>query len=177
MSLQSIKNRIRYFNRDILNPLMLSFAGRTHSPYAIVKHEGRRSGRLYTTPVLAMEHGDGFVMPLPYGTDTDWCRNVMAANGAVIAVQGRAYRVGYPEVIPPSEGLEAFPLWIGWLLDLSETKAYLRVTRVSDSPEPAYVYRAIIAGYPITQAVLALGAVVLVMGALIVLLRALRRND
>jgi len=161
MALQWIKDRVRYFNRDVLNPLMLTFAGRSYSPYAMIEHVGRKSGRIYTTPVLAMEDGDEFVIPLPYGANTDWCRNVLAANGAVIVVRGRAYRVGYPEVVPPSKALRAFPNWTRWLLDLVETDRYLRVKRLSDSPEPPSVYEAIVAGYPITRAVLILGALLL----------------
>lgn len=176
MGFQTIKDRVRLFNREILNPITLSFAGRPHSPYAIVQHEGRKSGRIYTTPVVAREIEDGFVIPLPYGASTDWCRNVIAANGAVIAAQGDAYRVGHPEVIPPAKALEAFPAWMGRLLDSAETEEYLRVERVSDSPEPPSVYRAIIADYPITRAVLALGGVLLAMVLLIVLVRGLRRK-
>ena len=176
MNFETIKDRVRYFNRAVLNPITLSFAGRPSSPYAIVQHEGRRSGRIYTTPVVAWEVEDGFVIPLPYGADTDWCRNVIAANGAVIAAQGQAYRVGHPEMITPSEARAAFPSWVGWLLDWVGIDEYLRVKRVSDSPEPSSIYRVIIADYPITRAVLALGGVLLVVGLLIVLIRGLRRQ-
>jgi deazaflavin-dependent oxidoreductase (nitroreductase family) len=176
MDFQAIKDRVRLFNREILNPITLSFAGRPYSPYAIVQHEGRKSGRMYTTPVVAREVEDGYVIPLPYGADTDWCRNVIAANGAVIAVSGDAYAVGHPEVIPPDEALGAFPAWMGWLLDAAETEAYLTVERVSDSPEPPSVYRTMIADYPISRAVLALGGVILIIALLIVLIRGLRRE-
>ena len=73
--------RIRRFNRAILNPLMLRVADRFHGTYpAVVHHVGRRSGRRYRTPVVAQPIRGGFVIPLPYGTDTDWCRNVRAAG-------------------------------------------------------------------------------------------------
>jgi deazaflavin-dependent oxidoreductase (nitroreductase family) len=176
MGLQGLKDRVRLFNREILNPITLSVAGRPYSPYAIVQHEGRKSGRIYTTPVVAREVEDGYVIPLPYGTGTDWCRNVMAANGAVIAVGGDAYAVGNPEIIPPDAALGAFPDWMGGLLDAAETDAYLYVERVSDSPEPPSVYRTMIADYPITRAVLALGSVILILVLLIVLIRGLRRK-
>lgn len=176
MALQWIKDHLRYFNRDVLNPLMLAFAGRSYSSYAMIEHVGRKSGRIYTTPVLGMEDGDEFVIPLPYGADTDWCRNVIAANGAVIVHRGRAYRVGYPEVVPPSKALRAFPSWMRWLLDLAETDRYLRVKRLSDSPEPPSVYETIVADYPITRAVLILGTLILAFMFLVLLLRRVGRR-
>lgn len=161
MSFEAFKDRLRVINREIINPITLSIAGRPYSPHAIIQHEGRKSGNIYTTPILVKEIEDGFVIPLPYGSDTDWCRNVIAANGAVIAVQGRAYRVGHPAVIPASEGVKAFPSWMGWFLNAAGTDQYLRVRRISESPEPQSIYRIIIADYPITRAVAVLGGLFL----------------
>jgi hypothetical protein len=39
------------FRRGV-NPGMLRIAGRRWSPWAIVRHVGRRSGRAYATPVI-----------------------------------------------------------------------------------------------------------------------------
>lgn len=157
MSFEAFKDRLRVINREIINPITLSLAGRPYIPYGIVQHEGRTSGRIYRTPILVREVEDGFVIPLPYGSNTDWCRNVLAANGAVIAVQGRAYRVGHPEVLPASEGVGAFPSWMGWLLDVAGTDRYLRVEHISESPEPQSIYRMMIADYPIARAIVFAG--------------------
>jgi hypothetical protein len=67
---------LRHVNRDIFNRLTLTFAGR--HVYAVMHHVGRRTGHLYTTPVVALPIADGFMMPLLFGADTDWCRNLLA---------------------------------------------------------------------------------------------------
>ena len=41
---------------------------------------GRKSGRVYTTPLTSSHFGDGFQLPLPYGPQVDWCRNTVAAG-------------------------------------------------------------------------------------------------
>jgi len=97
---------IRRFNRTILNPILLRVADRFHGTYpAVVSHVGRRSGRRYRTPVVAQPVDGGFVIPLPYGTETDWCRNVRAAGHFSIERAGQTYEVGNPEVVGPAEAL------------------------------------------------------------------------
>jgi deazaflavin-dependent oxidoreductase (nitroreductase family) len=101
---------IRRFNRAVLNPLMLRAAGRFQGTYpAVVRHAGRRSGRGYRTPVVAQPVPGGFIIPLPYGADTDWCRNVRAAGRFTIERQGQTYDVGQPELIGPDEALPLIP--------------------------------------------------------------------
>lgn len=41
----------------------------------------------------------GFLIPLPYGTDVDWLRNVQAAGRAAIRVHGQSFIVAEPVVI------------------------------------------------------------------------------
>ena len=42
-------NRIRTFNKYITSPLLRTFASRSHGPFAIIRHVGRRSGKPYET--------------------------------------------------------------------------------------------------------------------------------
>jgi deazaflavin-dependent oxidoreductase (nitroreductase family) len=65
----------------------------------VVEHRGRRSGKQYATPVVVERVPDGFVIPLPYGIDVDWLRNVVAAGHANIRAHGRSHRVVQPEII------------------------------------------------------------------------------
>lgn len=98
--------RIRRFNRAVLNPLMLRVADRVRGTYpAVVHHVGRRSGRAYRTPVVARPIAGGFVIPLPYGVDTDWCRNARAADHFSITRAGETTEVGDLEVIGAAEAL------------------------------------------------------------------------
>lgn len=94
-----IRDRVRKFNKYVLNPAMLQLAGRKHWYAAVIRHTGRRSGRRYATPVVAEPVADGFVVPLPYGTGVDWLRNLLAAGCAVVTVHGQTYDITDPEII------------------------------------------------------------------------------
>jgi deazaflavin-dependent oxidoreductase (nitroreductase family) len=67
--------------------------------YGVLEHRGRRSGKVFRTPVVVRPTSDGFVVPMPWGEGTDWCRNVRASGQAVIRWNGRAYLVDRPEVL------------------------------------------------------------------------------
>ena len=83
----------------VLNPAMLKLAGRRHVPMAAqVRHVGRKSGRQYVTPVGAHLAGDIFVIPLTFGNQSDWSRNVRAAGGCSIRMNGVDYQVSRPEL-------------------------------------------------------------------------------
>jgi deazaflavin-dependent oxidoreductase (nitroreductase family) len=66
--------------------------------WAVVIHRGRTSGRIYRTPLWAFRRGNGFVIALTYGRETDWLQNVLAAGGCEIQSRRRYYEVGNPKV-------------------------------------------------------------------------------
>jgi deazaflavin-dependent oxidoreductase (nitroreductase family) len=68
--------------------------------YGVLHHTGRRSGAAYHTPVVAKATERGIVIPLPYGEDTDWCRNVLAAGTCSLTLNGEEYALHSPEVVP-----------------------------------------------------------------------------
>ena len=83
----------------VLNPVMMTLAGRRHVRMAAqVRHIGRKSGRPYVTPVGAGRAGDIFVIPLTFGNQSDWSRNIRAAGGATIRLNGVDYRVDQPQL-------------------------------------------------------------------------------
>ena len=83
----------------ILNPAILKLAGRRHVGFAAqIRHAGRRSGRQYVTPVSARLAGDTFIIPLTFGNQSDWSRNVRAAGRCSIRLNGTDYRAVRPEL-------------------------------------------------------------------------------
>jgi len=96
---------VRTFTKVVLNPAMRLVAGRRHWYAAALHHVGRRTGRPYTTPVVAEPVQDGFVVPLPYGTHVDWLRNIQAAGQATIDVHGRHYTIDQPRVDGAAQAL------------------------------------------------------------------------
>lgn len=103
-STQAVLRRLTQVTR----PLAMRSAGTEKSGTSIVRHVGRRSGRTYETPVVAVEHDDCFFIALPYGERTDWSKNVVAGGTASVVSHGRTYRVDQPQVIPMAEATSYF---------------------------------------------------------------------
>ncbi len=109
---QAFFARIARFNKHWTNRATMLFAGRPHSPYAVIHHVGRRSGQPYATPVITGPVPDGFVIPLGYGAAVDWYRNLKAAGECTLEWQGNTYTLGTPELVDAATALPAFPpLW------------------------------------------------------------------
>ena len=84
----------------LFNPLTMRLAGTRIFPlYGVMQHRGRRSGRLFRTPVVVKATRDGFIVPMPWGEGTDWYRNVHAAGECTIRWKGRDYPLVDPQVI------------------------------------------------------------------------------
>jgi deazaflavin-dependent oxidoreductase (nitroreductase family) len=90
---------LRRFSR-LFNPMQMRTAGSRGAPTSVIRHVGRKSGRAYATPVDAVATEDGFLIALPYGTQSNWARNVLASGNATIVDDGNTYAVDRPEVIP-----------------------------------------------------------------------------
>jgi deazaflavin-dependent oxidoreductase (nitroreductase family) len=119
---------LRHFNKYVTNRLAMTPAGRRI--YAVVHHIGRHSGRAYSTPVIMGAIADDFVIPIAYGTNADWCRNVRAAGRCTIEWQGNTYPVSAPELVEAEVALPAFPPLWRRLLRLYGVRHFLRLRRV-----------------------------------------------
>jgi deazaflavin-dependent oxidoreductase (nitroreductase family) len=124
---------MRRINRDFTNRVMGPIAAFA-PPMAVVHHVGRKSGRAYRTPVLAFSIESGILAPLPYGTDTDWVLNLVAAGEGELEVFGRRQAVENPRVVDAGAARELVPDLLGPLLRLLDLPGFLLLDRV----EPAY---------------------------------------
>ena len=104
-----LQTLIRMSNKYLLNPLMLRLAGKRFWYASAVEHIGRRSGKQYWTPVVADRAGDHLVIPLPYGTQVDWLRNVITAGGATVVRKGDTFVTEAPEIIDATQALPLVP--------------------------------------------------------------------
>ncbi|GAA2850680.1 hypothetical protein Acy02nite_34020 [Actinoplanes cyaneus] len=80
-------------------PAVRVLAGRRFSPWAVVHHRGRVSGRDLTVPVAVVATPDGFVINLPWGAGTNWVRNVLAAGGCTVRWKAADHRMGDPRIV------------------------------------------------------------------------------
>lgn len=124
---------VRAFNKHLLNPAMMKLAGRRHWYAAVIQHKGRRSGKEYATPVWAEPTEDGFVVPLPYGEEVDWLRNVLKAGKCTIEAKGVSYPVGELEVVEASEVEPVLPSWPRFLFKLYGVRSYLKARTLDEA--------------------------------------------
>ncbi len=118
-------------NRVGLNHLTRHIA--PHLPgFGVVEHRGRRSGRLYRTPVNVFRAPGGYRIALTYGADAEWVRNVVAAGGAVIHTRGRRVAVGAPR-LEHDERRRSMPDPVRQILGLLHVTDFLRLDEV-DAP-------------------------------------------
>jgi deazaflavin-dependent oxidoreductase (nitroreductase family) len=72
------------------------------APIVILVHRGRRSGRIYRTPVEAIVERPGEIVISPArGRRGDWFRNIVAGGLVEVRLRGRSYRASTREL---SEG-------------------------------------------------------------------------
>jgi len=113
MALPSLLGRI---NRRVTNPILWPIVARLpRSPFGRIVHIGRRSGRLYRTPVLGFRHGHRLVVALTYGPGTQWVQNVLAASECEFATRRGTRHLVDPRLLHDPER-RLVPPWVGRIL-------------------------------------------------------------
>ncbi len=124
----------------VLNPAITRLAGRRHVRFAAqIRHTGRRSGRQYVTPASARLAGDTFVIPLTFGSQSDWSRNVRAAGGCGIRLNGTDYRAVQPRLADWEQARQvagsAFSPVERAMLQVLGIRQYLLLQRAAPTPD------------------------------------------
>jgi deazaflavin-dependent oxidoreductase (nitroreductase family) len=126
-----VPNIMRVISRRFINPPVLRWAGKRCSPHAVIYHVGRRSGRLYRTPVVALPTAGGFIITLTYGTKTDWYRNMQAMPQTRLRWHGRDYMVTAPEIVDAQRAATVLPPLMRFLTWLIGIRTYIEVKRLN----------------------------------------------
>lgn len=120
--------RVIRFVAGFVNPLVLLVAGRRWMPVVgILRHRGRRSGRVYATPLGMRAYRDTFVMPLTFSRHSAWYRNISASGSAVATYRGRDFALTMPEVVDYATAAPAFPRYELLQFRLVGINEYLRM--------------------------------------------------
>ena len=93
-----IPHFMRRVNRVLTNPLLGTFAWLV-PPLAVVHHVGRRTGRAYRTPVVAFRGDGAVVIPMTYGRDVDWARNIVHAKKCELDRLGSRIALRKPRIV------------------------------------------------------------------------------
>ena len=120
------KRWVEAFHRAITNRIASRFAARLPG-FAIVANVGRKSGRLYRTPVNVFREPDGFLIALTYGRDSEWVRNVLAAGGCQLETRRMQYQLFRPVLVhDPTH--RRFPLLARIILGLIDANDFLQLS-------------------------------------------------
>jgi len=116
-----------------LNKKALNFVGRTG--IADLEHVGRKSGRIHHTPVRAFRSGEKVVIGLNFGRESDWMKNVAAAQRCRMRLHDQEMDLAEPRIVPIAEGMKSMPTVFGLgLRYLVRTRDCLELTVVSTVP-------------------------------------------
>jgi deazaflavin-dependent oxidoreductase (nitroreductase family) len=92
------KRWVAAFNLAVTNRITSRFAARLPG-FGILTHVGRKSGKLYRTPLNVFRVPEGFLIALTYGRDSEWVKNVLAAGGCQLETQVMRYRLSAPTIV------------------------------------------------------------------------------
>jgi deazaflavin-dependent oxidoreductase (nitroreductase family) len=124
-----LPKRLARFNVHVTNRVLGPFA-RSLPGFAVVAHVGRRSGRVYRTPVSLFRNGDRYVIALMYGADSQWVRNVLAAGEVDVETRGQRMHLVEPEVVHDAERSRV-PAPVRPVLGLARVAEFMLLRRVS----------------------------------------------
>lgn len=128
---------IVWMSKKVMNPMQMRSAGTPGAYASIVRHRGRVSGAEYETPVGVVANGDAFLVALPYGSRTQWLRNVLAAGSATLVHEGNTYQVDRPELIAMATVADRFPASDQGMFRWLRVEDCLRLRNVEHAGEAA----------------------------------------
>lgn len=100
--------------------------------WAVLRHVGRRTGRPYEIPIVALPIKGGFLIPLPFGDATQWLKNLQAVDRAGLRRAGRDYVIDRPEVVDLETAGAGLPTPIRFASRRFGIRRFVRVRRVED---------------------------------------------
>jgi deazaflavin-dependent oxidoreductase (nitroreductase family) len=104
------KRWLAAFNLAVTNRITSRFASWLPG-FGIITHVGRKSGKVYRTPVNVFRAPNGFLVALTYGTQSEWVKNVLAAGGCQLETRGLRHQLTAPTIVhDPTRRRFPFPV-------------------------------------------------------------------
>jgi deazaflavin-dependent oxidoreductase (nitroreductase family) len=129
------KRWVAAFNLVVTNRITSLFAARLPG-FGIVTHKGRKSGRIYRTPVNVFRAPNGFLIALTYGRDSEWVRNVLAAGDCQLETHGARYHLSAPIIVHDSTR-RRFPLVVRIVLGMIGANDFLQLSTSQAQSQPS----------------------------------------
>jgi deazaflavin-dependent oxidoreductase (nitroreductase family) len=120
------KRWVAAFNLAVTNRITSRFANRLPG-FGILIHVGRKSGRVYRTPVNVFRVPEGFLIALTYGRDSEWVKNVLAAGKCQLETRLVRYQLSSPTIVhDPSR--RRFPFVVRMILRLIGANDFMQLS-------------------------------------------------
>ena len=106
------KRWLAKINIALTNRITSLFAGSLPG-FGILTHVGRKSGKLYRTPINVLRASNGFIIALTYSSQSEWVKNVLAAGGCELQTHWKEYQLCTPNIVrDPTRWRFPFPVRI-----------------------------------------------------------------
>jgi deazaflavin-dependent oxidoreductase (nitroreductase family) len=123
------------FRKRWLAKINIAFTNRITGLFAgwfpglgILTHVGRKSGKVYRTPVNVFRASNGFIVALTYSSQSEWVKNVLAAGGCELETRGTKCQLSAPKVVhDPTR--KRFPFPVRLLLRTVGANEYMELSR------------------------------------------------
>jgi deazaflavin-dependent oxidoreductase (nitroreductase family) len=119
------KRWLAKINIAVTNRITGLFAGWLPG-FGILTHVGRKSVKVYRTPVNVFRTPNGFIIALTYSSQSEWVKNVLAAGGCELKTRGKQYRLSAPNVVrDPTR--RRFPIPVRLVLRIVGADEYMEI--------------------------------------------------
>jgi deazaflavin-dependent oxidoreductase (nitroreductase family) len=96
--------------------------------FGILTHIGRKSGKVYQTPVNVFRASNGFIIALTYSSESEWVKNVLATGGCRLKTRGKKYQLSAPKVVrDPTR--RRFPVPVRVVLRIVGADEYMELSK------------------------------------------------
>jgi deazaflavin-dependent oxidoreductase (nitroreductase family) len=120
------KRWVAAFNLAVTNRITSRFAARLPG-FGILTHVGRKSGRVYRTPVNVFTEPEGFLIALTYGQESEWVKNVLAIGGCQLETRRVLYQLSASTIVhDPSR--RRFPLFVRIILGIIGANDFMQLS-------------------------------------------------
>jgi deazaflavin-dependent oxidoreductase (nitroreductase family) len=120
------KRWLAKINIAVTNRITGLFAGWLPG-FGILTHIGRKSGKVYHTPINVFRASNGFIVALTYSSQCEWVKNVLAAGGCELRTRGAQYQLSTPKVLRDPRR-RRFPLPVRLVLMIVGADEYLEIS-------------------------------------------------
>ena len=121
------KRSLAKFNIVVTNRITGLFAGWLPG-LGILTHVGRKSGKVYRTPINVFRAPNGFIIALTYSSKSEWVKNVIAGGGCELMTLGKNYHLSSPRIVhDPSR--QRFPIPVRLVLMLVGADEYIELSK------------------------------------------------